>query len=384
MRHFNHLSDEKKSLIFEHLPQSFSKATERETLAYAVGATLYMPATQNFFEKLKDTTYKSLTSFVMCFEDAIAEADVSKGEENVRNTLRQIIKGFETGTIEPDRMPLFFLRARSPEQLQGFLQTLSSEEVSVLTGFTLPKFNSENALHFLTPIIETSNKFNTPLYGMPILESRSIIYREQREQELLALADILSQSRENILNVRVGGTDFSSLFALRRDIDTSIYDIRVVSECLTDIVNVFLREENRFVISAPVWEYFSNQRILRPRLRITPFADKKQLSKREALMDKAIDGLIREVVMDKANGFVGKTIIHPSHIPYVNAFHAVTKEEYEDAVMILNSASGGVAKSTSGNKMNEMNPHMSWAKKMMRKAQIYGVLKENDAYVDLF
>ena len=47
---------------------------------------------------------------------------------------------------------------------------------------------------------------------------------------------------------------------------------------------------------------------------------------RTPIINEAIDGLLREVILDKANGFVGKTIIHPSHARYANAMQAVTKK----------------------------------------------------------
>jgi len=53
--------------------------------------------------------------------------------------------------------------------------------------------------------------------------------------------------------------------------------------------------------------------------------------------------------------------------------HAVTKEEYEDAIQIL-EAQGGVLKSTNSNKMNEVNPHRSWANKVVKRAKAYGVV----------
>ena len=61
------------------------------------------------------------------------------------------------------------------------------------------------------------------------------------------------------------------------------------------------------------------------------------LMKRIPIINSEIDGLLREVILDKANGFVGRTVIHPSHIKYVNAMQAVTNEEYQDAVNILQS-----------------------------------------------
>ena len=104
---------------------------------------------------------------------------------------------------------------------------------------------------------------------------------------------------------------------------------------------------------------------------------------RDSIINEAIDGLLREVILDKANGFVGKTIIHPSHSKYVNAMQAVTKEEYEDAIQILDT-SGGVIKSAKSNKMNEINPHKSWAYKIDLRAKAYGVIENEASYIKLF
>ena len=75
-------------------------------------------------------------------------------------------------------------------------------------------------------------------------------------------------------------------------------------------------------------------------------------------------------------------MIHPTHIKFVNAMQAVTEEEYDDAMQILNT-SGGVIKSPTNNKMNEISPHMSWAKKIEYKARAYGVIKDEMSYMKL-
>jgi citrate lyase beta subunit len=92
---------------------------------------------------------------------------------------------------------------------------------------------------------------------------------------------------------------------------------------------------------------------------------------------------MREVILDKANGFIGKTIIHPSHAKYVNAMQAVIKEEYEDALQIMET-SGGVKKSVKSNKMNEIKPHKYWAKKIINRAKAYGVIDNEKTYAKLF
>ena len=101
------------------------------------------------------------------------------------------------------------------------------------------------------------------------------------------------------------------------------------------------------------------------------------------MINDAVDGLLRELLLDKANGFIGKTIIHPTHIPYVNGMLAVTQEVYRDACQILET-DGGVMKSDNANKMNEVGPHRNWAEKLYMRAQVYGVIKDESCYKNLF
>jgi citrate lyase beta subunit len=89
--------------------------------------------------------------------------------------------------------------------------------------------------------------------------------------------------------------------------------------------------------------------------------------------------------MDMANGLAGKTIIHPTHIKAVQALNVVTYEEYMDACSIVEAENGknGVKKSDFSNKMNEIKPHLFWAKKTILKSQLYGVLHEGYTNIDL-
>ena len=106
--------------------------------------------------------------------------------------------------------------------------------------------------------------------------------------------------------------------------------------------------------------------------------------RRQPLVNGEIDGLLREVLLDKANGFIGRTVIHPSHVRFVNALMAVTKEEYDDACMILGNKAGGVVKGSGSNKMNEIRPHTNWAVKIYMRARAFGVIENQRAYVKLF
>jgi len=366
---------------FLQKPIDFNKNTEKGILQYCLGATLYMPGTKNILNKLLEKKLNEITSMVMCFEDAIQEQDVENAELNVLNHLEKMADAIDSGVISLNDIPLIFLRVRNLLQFENFIKMLSARQAKVLSGFVFPKFNSKNAGHYLKVLDFTANKLETTLYGMPILEGKEIAYLETRITELANLKNILDPYKDIILNIRVGGTDFSSLFGVRRGINYSIYDIFSVRDCLADILNFFSRAEDEYSVSAPVWEYFLADK----EHNIDNVINKdihKSLINRTPIIDEAIDGLLREVIIDKANGFIGKTIIHPSHARFVNAMQTVTSEEYEDALQILNTK-GGVVKSQNANKMNEINPHRSWAKKINYRAKAYGVVENELSFLKL-
>ena len=217
---------------------------------------------------------------------------------------------------------------------------------------------------------------------MPIIEDAEVIYKESRIPQLLGIKRILDKYKPLVLQVRVGGTDFSSVFGVRRGVDYSLYDILTVRECLSDIINVCGRN-NDYVISGPVWEYFRAPKELMFE-DLQHYGIEDYLMRRQPLVNGEIDGLLREVLLDKANGFVGRTVIHPTHVKFVNALMAVTKEEYDDACMILGNPQGGVMKGCGANKMNEVRPHTNWAMKIWMRARAYGVIENEAAFMKLF
>ncbi|RZK38534.1 MAG: ATP/GTP-binding protein [Pedobacter sp.] len=363
-------------------PLAFNKFTDKSLLQYCLGGTLYMPGNKDVVHKILNRNMDNVTSMVMDFEDALKEEDISSAQDNVLNHLKILYDAVESGEISFDDIPLIFLRVRNPEQFLAFSRKLSTEQAKVLSGFVFPKFYSSNAAEYLNQLSTINEKLNVKLYGMPILEGVTIAYRETRTAELNLLKDIIEPYKSLILNIRVGGTDFSSIFGVRRGITSSIYDILTVRDCLADILNFFNRAGADYTVSAPVWEYF----LAYKKDDIEHLMEEDihhSLLKRNSIVNEAIDGLLREVLLDKANGFVGKTIIHPSHIKFVNAMQAVTKEEYEDAVQVLGT-SGGVIKSAKSNKMNEINPHRNWARKIVNRADAYGVVEDETSFLKLF
>jgi citrate lyase beta subunit len=199
------------------------------------------------------------------------------------------------------------------------------------------------------------------------------------------VARLLAQHREKILAVRLGATDLCAAYGLRRPRDLTIYDIHPVASVIADVVNVLGRaDESGFVVTGPVWEYFSHgERLFKPQLRQSPFEENDAIQLRRQLITADLDGLIREVTLDKANGLTGKTVIHPSHVAAVHALSVVTHEEYCDATDILGVPAGGAMASSYANKMNEAKPHRAWAERLLRRSRVFGVAAEDVGFVDL-
>ena len=377
MRHHLH----NKSFDFVVDPIDFDKYTDKEILQYCIGGLLYMPATKDFKNAIITNKIPSLTSMAMCFEDAIDESEVPLAEQNAIGLLRFVKAEVKKGNLCADNTPLIFFRVRSVEQFDSLIEKLDEDSVDTLTGFVFPKFGQKNGVEYFSRLRMINEKYHARLYGMPILEGKEIAYKESRFGELMAVKAILNCYKDIVLHVRVGGTDFSACFGVRRGIDYTIYDIMPVCDCLLDILNNFARD-NDYVVSGPVWEYF----LVSNEMKFADIDEKKfqhSLLTREPIVNNAVDGLLHELILDKANGFVGKTTIHPSHLPFVNGMQAVIKDEYDDAVQILGK-SGGVIKSRGIGKMNEIKPHTNWAKKVMYRAKAFGVIENEGSYLKLF
>lgn len=388
MRFFSYFYDDEMERFFYQKPQNFNKYTNRDLLAYGLGATLYMPATRpNIHQEILTKKHDGLTSLVIDLEDAVGDNEVFYAEELLVNELIKLKGEHHKGLINLADLPLMFIRVRHVEQLKRIIEQLG-DAIQTLTGVVLPKFSGEHGEDFLKEVQKVHTKQH-PFYAMPILETAKVIQKETRMEELMNIKMLTDQYKDNVLNIRIGATDFCGLYGIRRSADTTVYEIAVLRDCISDIINVFQRFDSPYVVSGPVWEYFSSKnRVLKPQLRQTPFRERygdEGLKWRAQLIHDNMDGLIREVLMDAANGLTGKTIIHPSHIKVVQALNVVSYEEYIDASNIVKAATGdiGVMKSEFANKMNEIKPHYYWAEKTILKSQLYGVLHEEFANIDL-
>ena len=339
------------------LIQKFDKNSGKEILQYALGALLYMPGTNTkIAKKILNKENTNMKSMVLCLEDSIGDSIVEQAEKNVIHTITELNNAIVSGNFSVSDLPLIFIRVREHGQMKKLTKMLGNC-ISTITGFVLPKFNKNNADIYIQEFEQILDISKFPLYLMPIIESKDIMYKPYRMENLCYIHSKLQPISNNVLCIRIGGVDFCNIFGIRRSINTSIWDISVVSNCISDIINIFATD---YIISGPTWEFFEN--------------------KTKPDETAWIDGLKREVFLDKINGLIGKTCIHPSQIPFIQQSLVVTESEYHNALQILSMSSQsliGVKKGINGNQMNESKTHINWAKKILALSGIYGIKKDN-------
>ncbi|MDG4857529.1 HpcH/HpaI aldolase/citrate lyase family protein [Streptomyces sp. T-3] len=384
MRHFGHITPEIRNRLFHSEPREFTADSPAPLLSTALGATLYSPATRpRLAADIVKLAARGVVSMVICLEDSISDADVVAAEENL---VRQFAALAERSR-QPDaqELPLLFVRVREPEQIPDLVRRLGPA-AALLSGFVLPKFTEERGVPFLEALTAAEASSGRRLFAMPVLESPELLHLETRVETLGGIARTVDKYRDRVLALRLGVTDFCSAYGLRRQPDMTAYDVQIVAGVIADVVNVLGRADGTgFTVTGPVWEYFRVQeRMFKPQLRASPFLGRAE-ELRTALIEHDMDGLLREIGLDRANGLLGKTCIHPSHVLPVHALSVVSHEEYSDAQDILRPErhGGGAMGSSYANKMNEVKPHRAWAERTLLRAQAFGVANEDVGFVEL-
>lgn len=308
--------------------------------AFSVGAVLYTPASDSEVARhILSGVWPCLTSICLCLEDAIRDSALAEAEAQLVVTLRALSQATA-------RLPMVFVRVKSPAHLRHVHALLGPLE-RVLKGYIFPKFDLTNGEAWLDALEAVNDDGPGGLCAMPILESRPVAGIATRHGQLTDLRALLDARGERILNIRVGGNDFCNLFGLRRTVSQTIYDLGVVRDILVDIVNVF---GDAYVVSGPVWEYYGSD-------RNAPWAA----------------GLRRELELDFANGFFGKTAIHPAQLPVIYESLKASAADVADARQLLNWSDGRLGVAAGSGRMNELKCHGRWAERIMLRAEIYGV-----------
>lgn len=348
---------------FKEPEVNFNKNTPKEILQYCVGSLLYTPATnKKIANKILNKEIPHLKSIALCLEDAIGSGQVAEAEKQVKETL-SVLDG-NKNFLEGD-LPLIFIRVREPQQMWRLYRKCGSL-LELITGFLIPKFNKDNMQDYIENFHKVKEKMETPLYILPIIESTNAIYIQKRIDNLLQIREGLDLIKDEVLNVRVGGADFSNIFGIRRKMSDTIWDVRVVSNCLADIINMFSKD---YVVSGAVWEYFDSGKL--------NYGYDISTGIQIQLVDYAWKiGLKKELYLDRLNGMIGKTCIHPKQLEWVQKSLIVNREDYEDATQIVNASVSEYGVLNGHGKMNELRTHINWAKKIIKLASIYGVKED--------
>lgn len=292
-------------------PKSFSP--------WYLGASLYMPAhRRDLMEHANGEKLQALRSMIFCTEDAVSHTEV---DSSLRH-LGLCLQGFKD---MPYRFR--FIRARNPEILARLLELPNIEKVD---GFVLPKFNASNFHAYFDQLQGTAFKV------MPTLETKDIFDAGAMRELRQGLSQDAVFSR--ILMLRIGGNDLMNLLGIRRPRAMTLYETPM-GHVIAQLVTAF--KPYGFALSAPVFEYLEDSGTLQ-----------------------------KEIRLDLAHGLVGKTAIHPTQVPVIEAMYSVNSEDYEMALALSQSSSPAVFRMH--NAMCEVETHKRWGQDIIDRQRCYG------------
>jgi citrate lyase beta subunit len=290
---------------------------------WALGAPLYMPGNRrDIMEIANGEKYSMLRAMIFCTEDAVSRTDVDSCVRHIGLCLQ----GFRDSAHR-----YRFIRARNPEILARLLDLPDIEKVD---GFVLPKFN-QAVFHAYFDQLQ-----GTPFMVMPTLETRDVFdVNAMTELRQGLLQDAVAQ---RILMLRIGGNDLMNLLGLRRPRSSTLYETPM-GNVIAQLVTIF--KPYGFSLSAPVFEYLDDTATLQ-----------------------------KEIRLDLAHGLIGKTAIHPTQVPTIEAEYAVDVEDYEMAHALSDPSAPAVFRMH--NAMCEVATHQQWGESVLDRQRCYGI---NDA-----
>lgn len=304
----------------EQLPGDAMMNTAPKSISpWCLGASLYMPAHRlDLMDCANGEKLESVRSMIFCTEDAVSHAELNSSLRH----LGLCLQGFRD---TPNRFR--FIRARNPEILARLLDLPDIEKID---GFVLPKFNESNFHAYFDQLQDTSFKV------MPTLETRDVfdIGAMNALRQGLLQHDIFSR----ILMLRIGGNDLMNLLGIRRPRNMTLYETPL-GHAIAQLVMIF--KPYGFSLAAPVFEYLEDAVTLQ-----------------------------KEIQLDLAHGLIGKTAIHPSQVPVIEAMYGVNNEDYEMALALNQSASPAVFRMHGA--MCEVETHKQWGRDIIDRRQRYG------------
>jgi citrate lyase beta subunit len=291
---------------------------------FALGATLYMPATRDDLLKVVfRNKLPGLRSLVVCLEDAVADIDVQAALANLKSLLGAI----DLCGGRPKNGPLLFVRPRNA----GMAAVLNDWPLMKhVDGFVAPKLTLRN-------LGEWENAVTHPrLSLMPTLETAEVF-------SPVAMAELAQALKagfgRRVIALRIGGNDLMGCLGLRRNPALTLYStpMSYVIAMLAGVMG-----SQGFALTAPVFEQLAAPHLLQ-----------------------------EELELDIAHGLVGKTAIHPGQINIIQDALRVSAEDVNCAQLILNDAAPAVFRHNEA--MCEPTTHRKWAANILERAKWHGV-----------
>lgn len=291
---------------------------------YALGATLYMPATrEDILDVVLRKKLPELRSMVVCLEDAIADIDVDTALRNLRRLLSAIE---QRGGRTPEG-PMLFVRPRD-SQMAAVLNDWPL--MAHVDGFVVPKLSLSNLRAWELAVA------NPEIVLMPTLETREVF----NPVSMVELGESLSETLfARIIALRIGGNDLLGCLGLRRNPAVTLYGTPMgyVIPMLAGVMG-----SQGFALTAPVFEQLATPHLL-----------------------------LEELQLDIAHGLVGKTAIHPSQISAIQDSFRVSLEDFNCANLMLSEVTPAVFKHNDA--MCEPATHFKWATHILERAKWHGI-----------
>jgi citrate lyase beta subunit len=298
---------------------------------YALGATLYMPATRaDLLDVVFATKLPELRSLVVCLEDAVAEIDVSTALSN----LHCLLSAIDERGGRPAEGPVLFVRPRDSAMAAVLNDWPLMKHVD---GFVVPKLTLRNLDAWERAVTSPE------LFLMPTLETVEVF----SPVAMLELGQALKANlNHRIIALRIGGNDLMGSLGLRRNPETTLYNTPMgyVIPMLAGVMG-----SQGFALTAPVFEQLATPNLL-----------------------------CEELELDIAHGLVGKTAIHPSQISIIQDALRVSLEDLNSAKLIVSDVAPAVFKHN--DVMCEPATHYQWAMKILERAEWHGVRQTDAAH----
>ncbi|TLG94120.1 citrate lyase [Pseudomonas edaphica] len=300
---------------------------------YALGATLYMPATRkDILDVVLRKKLPELRSMVVCLEDAIADIDVDTALRN----LRRLLSAIEQRGGRPPEGPMLFVRPRD-SQMAAVLNDWPL--MAHVDGFVVPKLSLSNLRAWELAVA------NPDIVLMPTLETREVF----NPVSMVELGESLSETLfARIIALRIGGNDLLGCLGLRRNPAVTLYGTPMgyVIPMLAGVMG-----SQGFALTAPVFEQLATPHLL-----------------------------LEELQLDIAHGMVGKTAIHPSQINAIQDSFRVSLEDFNCASLMLSEVSPAVFKHNDA--MCEPATHLKWATHIIERAKWHGLRHVETGHAD--